>query len=76
MFLLNLAWWELTLTIVGCLLIGAVVAFFVTKSLFQKQLKKNPPVNEKMIRAMFAQMGRPASEKQIRAVMRSMEENK
>lgn len=76
MFLVNLKVWELVLTIVGCLIVGAVVAFFVTKSLFQKQLKKNPPINEKMIRAMFAQMGRPASEKQVRAVMRSMEENK
>ena len=29
-----------------------------------------------MIRAMFSQMGRTPSEKQVRAVMRSMEENK
>ena len=31
-----------------------------------------PPVNEKMIRAMFRSMGRTPSEKQIREIMRNM----
>lgn len=53
-------------------LIGAAVSFFVTKKHFEKELKENPPVNEKMIRAMFMQMGRKPSEAQIRNVMRSM----
>ncbi len=57
-------------------LIGAVVGFFLTKRYFDKQLKENPPVNEKMIRAMFMQMGRKPSEKQIRQVMNSMNQNK
>ena len=75
MFLLNIEVWELILLIVGVLLVGAVISFFVTKKIFQNQLKKNPPINEKMIRAMFQQMGRTPSEKQVRAVMRSMQEN-
>ena len=33
---------------------------------------ENPPITEKMIRAMFNQMGRKPSEAQIRAVMNSM----
>ena len=53
-------------------LIGAVVAYFVTRKSFEKQLKENPPINEKMIRAMYAQMGRKPSEAQIRAIMKSM----
>lgn len=57
-------------------LVGAAVAFFVTKYFFEKQLKENPPVSEKMIRAMFLQMGRKPSEKQIRQVMNSMNQNK
>lgn len=57
-------------------LIGAVIGFFLTKRYFDKQLKENPPVNEKMIRAMFMQMGRKPSEKQIRQVMNSMNQNK
>ena len=53
-------------------LIGAAISFFVTKKVFEKQLKENPPINEKMIRAMYMQMGRKPSEKQIREIMRSM----
>jgi uncharacterized protein YneF (UPF0154 family) len=40
--------------------------------MFKNELKKNPPINEKMIRAMYAQMGRKPSEAQIRAIMKSM----
>ncbi len=53
-------------------LVGAVITFFVTRKNFEKQLKENPPINEKMIRAMYAQMGRKPSEAQIRAIMKSM----
>ncbi len=59
------------LTIVG-ILIGGGLGFFLTKRMFEKQLRENPPVNEKMIRAMFLQMGRKPSESQIKSVMRSM----
>lgn len=52
--------------------IGAVISFFLTRRSFEKQLKENPPINEKMIRAMYAQMGRKPSEAQIRQIMKSM----
>lgn len=52
--------------------IGAVITFIVTKKMFEKQVRENPPINEKMIRAMYMQMGRKPSEKQIREIMRSM----
>ena len=52
--------------------IGAIVAYFLSKKSFEKQLKENPPINEKMIRAMYAQMGRKPSEAQIRQIMKSM----
>lgn len=52
--------------------IGAVAAYFISRKTFEKQLKDNPPINEKMIRAMYAQMGRKPSEAQIRAIMKSM----
>lgn len=55
---------------------GGVLAFFLTKRAFEKQLRDNPPVNEKMIRAMFMQMGRKPSEAQIKSVMRSMQNAK
>ena len=60
------------LYLVGGLVIGAVVGFVVSRKIFSNQLKKNPPINEKMIRAMFLQMGRKPSETQIKQVMNSM----
>lgn len=54
---------------IGTLLIGAVIGFFVSRKVFARYLKKNPPINENMIREMFKQMGRTPSEKQIRQVM-------
>ena len=70
--------WGLGITI-GLLfgiIIGAFIGFILTKRGVQKQLEKNPPVSEKMIRTMFSQMGRKASESQIEAVMKSMNKNK
>ena len=58
--------------IIGAFLLGAIGAFLGTRYLFKKQLEKNPPINEKMIRVMFAQMGRTPSEKQIREIMRNV----
>lgn len=52
--------------------VGGFCGFYFTRKQFEKQLKENPPVNEKMIRAMFLQMGRKPSEAQIRQVMKSM----
>lgn len=52
--------------------VGGIAAFFATRYFFQKQIKENPPINEKMIRAMFLQMGRKPSETQIRQIMKSL----
>lgn len=59
---------------VGALVVGALAGFFLCRWLVKKELKENPPINAKMIRAMFLSMGRKPSESQIQAVMRSMEE--
>ncbi len=64
-------WSSLLWLIVGGV-VGAAISYYFTRRAFEKQLKENPPVNEKMIRAMFMQMGRKPSEAQIRQVMRSM----
>ena len=64
-------WASLLWFILGAV-VSAVVTFFLTKRYFEKQLKENPPINEKMIRAMFMQMGRKPSEAQIRQVMKQM----
>ena len=54
------------------LVIGAVLGFFVARSYMKKFLKKNPPINERMIKAMMMQMGRTPSQKQVNQMMKSM----
>lgn len=54
------------------LIVGGALGFFLTKRYIEKQIKENPPINEKMIRAMYSQMGRKPSEAQIRQIMKSM----
>ena len=61
---------------VGMLIVGGVAGFFIARYIFQKQIRENPPVNEKMIRAMVRSMGRTPSEKQVREIMRNMNSNK
>ena len=58
------------------LIIGGALGFYFTKRSFEKQLKDNPPINEKMIRAMYMQMGRKPSEAQIKQIMKSMDQYK
>ncbi|MBG0731068.1 YneF family protein [Mycoplasma sp. 'Moose RK'] len=53
-------------------IVGGIIALFVSKRMFEKQIRENPPITENMIRAMYMQMGRKPSEAQIRAVMRSV----
>ena len=62
-------------TLVGAI-IGGLLGFYFTMKKFEKQLKENPPINEKMIRAMFLQMGRKPSEAQIRQIMKSVNQNR
>ena len=70
---------ELGLSI-GCTLIGLIIGgflgFYFTRKKFEKELKENPPINEKMIRALFLQMGRKPSEAQIKQIMRSVNANR
>jgi len=54
------------------LILGGVAGFFISRKVFQDQLKKNPPISEKQIRAMLTMMGRKPSEKQVREIMRGM----
>lgn len=69
-------WWTNLLYVLLGVLIGGIAGFLISRKLFTSQLKKNPPINEKMIRAMFLQMGRKPSETQIRQVMNQMNKYK
>jgi uncharacterized protein YneF (UPF0154 family) len=64
--------WQSLLYLVLGLIGGLVGGFFLSRWFFKRELVKNPPINEKMIRAMFMQMGRKPNEAQVRAVINSM----
>ena len=74
MFEINIA--VFIFSLIGVLLVGGVIGFFLARWLLKREMQKNPPINEKMIRAMFLQMGRKPSEAQIRQIMKSVNANR
>ena len=68
-------WMSIGCTLIG-LVIGGFLGFYFTRKKLEKELKENPPINEKMIRAMFLQMGRKPSEAQIKQIMKSVNANR
>ena len=65
-------WLDILQVFIG-ILVGAVIGFFIAKKVMSNYLKKNPPINEEMIKALMMQMGRKPSQKQINQMMKSME---
>lgn len=55
------------------MLVGAVIGFFIARKVMMKYLKKNPPINEEMIKTLMTQMGRTPSQKQVNQMMKSMQ---
>lgn len=66
---------DILLVVVG-LIIGAVIGFFAARKYMEKYLKKNPPINEQMIKIMMSQMGRTPTQKQINQMMKAMNNQK
>lgn len=60
------------LQILGLLLVGGVIGFFIARRYMKKYLEDNPPINEQMIKAMMMQMGRKPSQKQVNQMMKTM----
>ena len=54
------------------LIVGAAAGFFIARTYMKKYLKKNPPINEQMIRTMMSGMGRTPSQKQVNQMMKQM----
>lgn len=62
---------DILMILVG-LIIGVVIGFFGARFFMKKYLKKNPPINEEMIKTLMTQMGRKPNQKQINQMMKSM----
>ena len=54
------------------LIVGGVIGFFVARKYMMSYFKKNPPINEQMIKMMMQQMGRTPSQKQVNQMMKMM----
>ena len=61
------------LILLAGLVIGLVIGFFGARKFMTSYLKKNPPINEDMIKALMMQMGRKPNQKQINQMMKAME---
>lgn len=53
-------------------LLGVVGGFFLARKYMQDYFKKNPPINEDMLRQMMMSMGQKPSEKKVRQMMQQM----
>ena len=57
------------------LLAGIALGFFIARKYMMSYLKKNPPINEQMLRMMMMQMGQKPSQKKINQMMNAMNKN-
>jgi uncharacterized protein len=54
------------------LLVGIALGFFIARQYMMNYLKKNPPINEQMLKMMMMQMGMKPSQKKINQMMSAM----
>jgi uncharacterized protein YneF (UPF0154 family) len=64
--------WVVILVGVLALVAGVALGFFIARRYMMSYLKKNPPINEQMLRAMMMQMGQKPSQKKINQMMKAM----
>ncbi len=63
--------WIVVIALVA-LIAGLALGFFIARKYMMDYLKKNPPINEQMLRTLMMQMGQKPSQKKINQMMRSM----
>ena len=57
---------------IATLLAGVALGFFIARKYMMNYLKKNPPINEQMLRTLMMQMGQKPSQKKINQMIRAM----
>lgn len=51
---------------------GIALGFYIARRYMMNYLKKNPPINEQMLKMMMTQMGQKPSQKKINQMLQSM----
>ncbi|MCM3595662.1 MULTISPECIES: YneF family protein [Bacillaceae] len=64
--------WVVILVGVLALIAGVALGFFIARQYMMSYLKKNPPINEQMLKMMMMQMGMKPSQKKINQMMKMM----
>ena len=64
-------WKDLLYLLIG-IIAGGVAGFFIARNYMKKYFKKNPPINEQMIKTMMSGMGRTPTQKQVNQMMKQM----
>ncbi|NGY92294.1 YneF family protein [Bacillus megaterium] len=54
------------------LIVGIALGFFIARKYMMSYLKKNPPINEQMLKMMMMQIGMKPSQKKINQMMKAM----
>ncbi len=65
-------WHDILMIVIG-LIPGLIIGFLVSRKLMTKYLKKNPPINEEMIKTLMSGMGRTPNQKQVNQMMKQMQ---
>ncbi len=60
------------LYLLGGVVVGIIIGFLLARTLMKKELKKNPPINEEMIKTLMRGMGRTPNQKQVNQLMKQM----
>lgn len=63
--------WDILYVLIG-LVVGVIIGFLLAKRIMTKELKKNPPINEEMIKTLMKGMGRTPNQKQVNQLMKQM----
>jgi uncharacterized protein len=64
--------WTYILVGILALIVGVALGFFIARKYMESYLKKNPPINEQMLKMMMMQMGMKPSQKKINQMMSAM----
>ena len=65
-------WHDILMIVIG-LVAGVIIGFLVSRTVTKKYMKKNPPINEDMIKALMSGMGRTPNQKQVNQMMKQMQ---